>query len=104
MPGSLTSDQKICIFFFKQKTAYEISTRDWSSEVCSSDLVDEAWDSYRLAAQFALSGINAMFIAPEAPAAKWESIAWPSLADLVRTVAGGVDAAMPAHRLVAAST
>src|ERR1044071_10078721 len=24
-------------FFFKQKTAYEISTRDWSSDVCSSD-------------------------------------------------------------------
>jgi hypothetical protein len=63
--------------------------------------VDEAWDSYRLAAQFALSGINAMFIAPEAPAAKWERIAWPSLADLVRTVAAAVDVAMPAHRLVA---
>src|SRR5216110_1546462 len=28
-------------FFFKQKTAYEISSRDWSSDVCSSDLVDE---------------------------------------------------------------
>src|SRR5690606_40930589 len=26
-------------FFFKQKTAYEIS-RDWSSDVCSSDLVE----------------------------------------------------------------
>ena len=25
-------------FFFKQKTAYEIRTRDWSSDVCSSDL------------------------------------------------------------------
>src|SRR5213594_4482609 len=25
-------------FFFKQKTAYEISVRDWSSDVCSSDL------------------------------------------------------------------
>src|ERR1043165_10163238 len=25
-------------FFFKQKTAYEISPRDWSSDVCSSDL------------------------------------------------------------------
>src|ERR1044071_10080054 len=25
-------------FFFKQKTASEISTRDWSSDVCSSDL------------------------------------------------------------------
>src|SRR5213594_1604176 len=26
------------VFFFKQKTAYEISVRDWSSDVCSSDL------------------------------------------------------------------
>src|SRR6056300_470794 len=26
-------------FFFKQKTAYEISECDWSSDVCSSDLV-----------------------------------------------------------------
>src|SRR5216110_2969426 len=28
-------------FFFKQKTAYEISSRDWSSDVCSSDLALE---------------------------------------------------------------
>ena len=27
-----------CIFFFKQKTAYEIKECDWSSDVCSSDL------------------------------------------------------------------
>src|ERR1043165_3740042 len=27
-------------FFFKQKTAYEIRPRDWSSDVCSSDLTD----------------------------------------------------------------
>ena len=26
------------VSFFKQKTAYAISTRDWSSDVCSSDL------------------------------------------------------------------
>jgi len=25
-------------FFFKQKPAYEIPKRDWSSDVCSSDL------------------------------------------------------------------
>ncbi len=25
-------------FFFKQKTAYEIWSSDWSSDVCSSDL------------------------------------------------------------------
>ena len=28
-----------CVFFFKQKTAYEIGTGDWSSDVCSSDLI-----------------------------------------------------------------
>src|SRR5213079_3472401 len=28
----------IFVFFFKQKTAYEITTGDWSSDVCSSDL------------------------------------------------------------------
>ena len=27
------------LFFFKQKTAYEIPTSDWSSDVCSSDLI-----------------------------------------------------------------
>ena len=26
------------VFFFRQKTAYEIGTGDWSSDVCSSDL------------------------------------------------------------------
>jgi len=29
----------VCFFFFKQKTAYEIPKRDWSSDVCSSDLI-----------------------------------------------------------------
>ena len=29
--------------FFKQKTAYEIATGDWSSDECSSDLIDEAF-------------------------------------------------------------
>ena len=24
----------LCVFFFKQKTAYEIGTGDWSSDVC----------------------------------------------------------------------
>src|SRR5213075_624385 len=31
-------------FFFKQKTAYEITRRDWSSDVCSSDLALPALD------------------------------------------------------------
>src|SRR3546814_2631373 len=28
----------LCVFFFKQKTAYEMRISDWSSDVCSSDL------------------------------------------------------------------
>src|SRR3546814_5198949 len=32
--GSLVVD----VFFFKQKTAYEMRISDWSSDVCSSDL------------------------------------------------------------------
>src|SRR3546814_1657315 len=35
------------IFFFKQKTAYEMRISDWSSDVCSSDLYD-ADDHLRL--------------------------------------------------------
>src|SRR3546814_1500021 len=30
----------IFVFFFKQKTAYEMRISDWSSDVCSSDLSD----------------------------------------------------------------
>src|SRR3546814_10618039 len=29
------------VFFFKQKTAYEMRISDWSSDVCSSDLDDQ---------------------------------------------------------------
>src|SRR3546814_17937732 len=30
------------LFFFKQKTAYEMRISDWSSDVCSSDLLGPA--------------------------------------------------------------
>src|SRR3546814_4362537 len=32
----------IYFFFFKQKTAYEMRISDWSSDVCSSDLIFSA--------------------------------------------------------------
>src|SRR3546814_2798049 len=38
------------IFFFKQKTAYEMRIRDWSSDVCSSDLAPVAPGSVGLLA------------------------------------------------------
>src|SRR3546814_3307756 len=37
-------------FFFKQKTAYEMRISDWSSDVCSSDLVRPRSDHAHLAA------------------------------------------------------
>src|SRR3546814_4513511 len=42
----------IVFFFFKQKTAYEMRISDWSSDVCSSDLLRER----RRRRRFARSG------------------------------------------------
>ena len=33
------STEEVFVFFFKQKTAYEVKECDWSSDVCSSDLL-----------------------------------------------------------------
>src|SRR3546814_16443604 len=39
----------LCFFCFKQKTAYEMRTSDWSSDVCSSDLgVAEVWSDQEI--------------------------------------------------------
>src|SRR3546814_2718871 len=38
--GSTNFAQSVNSIFFKQKTAYEMRISDWSSDVCSSDLVD----------------------------------------------------------------
>src|SRR3546814_5433164 len=35
------------LFFFKQKTAYEMRISDWSSDVCSSDLLGVALSHVR---------------------------------------------------------
>src|SRR3546814_3726516 len=39
----------MCFFFFKQKTAYEMRISDWSSDVCSSDLVEAVVRIIRIA-------------------------------------------------------
>src|SRR3546814_9198518 len=39
MVAIVTSIFSCCFFFFKQKTAYEMRISDWSSDVCSSDLI-----------------------------------------------------------------
>src|SRR3546814_4542206 len=46
------------LFFFKQKTAYEMRISDWSSDVCSSDLTPQTLLS-------AVSVSDAVAIVPE---------------------------------------
>src|SRR3546814_214005 len=45
-----------CVFFFKQKTAYEMRISDWSSDVCSSDLVSQADRQIRAIVALAVVG------------------------------------------------
>src|SRR3546814_2087762 len=55
----------LMFFFFKQKTAYEMRISDWSSDVCSSDLIDSPET---------LSGIvlrNILLTVALAPLAPW---------------------------------
>src|SRR3546814_13563758 len=40
----MKSNMLKCLFFVNQKTAYEMRNRDWSSDVCSSDLTGDAAD------------------------------------------------------------
>src|SRR3546814_3378828 len=39
MVFAVSSYRSLVFFFFKQKTAYEMRISDWSSDVCSSDLL-----------------------------------------------------------------
>ncbi len=62
--------------------------------------VDTAWKSYKLETQFAASAINAVFIAPEAPASGAEPVYWTSLADLLDEVERQIGESLPRRRIV----
>src|SRR3546814_10284420 len=47
-------------FFFKQKTAYEMRISDWSSDVCSSDLIGRFIN--RLTLFLTLVGLTALLV------------------------------------------
>jgi hypothetical protein len=63
--------------------------------------VDGAWTSHRLPEQFARSGLNAMFIACEAPSQYPDPVRWASLSELLQAVEDGIGEPVPRDRVVA---
>ena len=55
---------RFILFFFKQKTAYEMCGRDWSSDVCSSDLMTMACFPAKSAANQLALNRKALFEIP----------------------------------------
>src|SRR3546814_2073221 len=63
-----------CFFFFKQKTAYEMRISDWSSDVCSSDLLDVL----RVLHFFSLAVVTLWFVPRGWPALN-SRVFWPAI-------------------------
>src|SRR3546814_259877 len=68
MPWLCYMNVLLFFVFFKQKTAYEMRISDWSSDVCSSDLVTEANRRNHIAYKKALAGIPGVSVLEYDPA------------------------------------
>src|SRR3546814_4708980 len=66
-------------FFFKQKTAYEVRISDWSSDVCSSDLVLQELDRELEQAAHSLGA---------SPATTFRRVVFPNILDRKSVVEG----------------
>ncbi len=62
--------------------------------------VDDAWKEHRLATQFAASGLDAMFIACEAPAGPEDTVSWASLSELLGTAQKSLGLTLPGGRVI----
>jgi hypothetical protein len=62
--------------------------------------VDDAWHEHGLARQFAESGINALFVAGEAPSGPGERVQWPELGPLLDAAATAIGGDLPRGRVV----
>ena len=65
------------------------------------DDADTAWTGHQLAAQFAMSSLNALFIVPEAPVAQKLPINYPDLGEVLRLVRDATGVARGAALTVA---
>src|SRR3546814_4394636 len=80
----------LLLFFFKQKTAYDMRISDWSSDVCSSDLGDQGKalgdriGAFRHVRSFAIDAVHK----GTSPFIGARELWWPTLSDFERGVAG----------------
>src|SRR3546814_5079914 len=89
---------KFVLFFFKQKTAYEMRISDWSSDVCSSDLLGWVKDA-RISRR--LPDTLVVDIVERDPVAVWQHDGQLHLIDVTGVVLQSVSAgAMPDLPLV----
>src|SRR3546814_989963 len=75
-----------CIFFFKQKTAYELRISDWSSDVCSSDLGGYFYPTGPLAGRPAQVGAQGAIVVTPEDAANINRNIWAGYVDLALDV------------------
>src|SRR3546814_20793196 len=61
------------VFFFKQKTAYEMRISDWSSDVCSSDLISNGT---------AVLGLGAIGALASKPVMEGKAVLFKKFADI----------------------
>src|SRR3546814_3123226 len=87
------------IFFFKQKTAYEMRISDWSSDVCSSDLWRWEWRP-ALAGRFVNGGLHRRWAAV---ATVLQSTVRPAIAGRGSPARGGSRAFLAALQIGRAS-
>src|SRR3546814_8501672 len=73
----------IVFVFFKQKTAYEVSISDWSSDVCSSDLYPLLY--YALGIGLVLALVLILFVGRTARTEGFEGAAYKRFVRGTRT-------------------
>src|SRR3546814_1243461 len=88
----------IFVFFFKQKTAYEMRISDWSSDVCSSDLAQSERGRYFVKMFRGYSCPLALRLEDKR---SWRLFSYPHVivhVDHLALVANRIDEAAPADR------
>src|SRR3546814_20580137 len=87
----------LIVFFFKQKTAYEMRISDWSSDVCSSDLAVADAEQRQAAVEHLPRRGGRTLHRGRLRTAGQDDALWRERRDLVRVVVPGPDFAVDAQ-------